>query len=82
MNIPEGRIQAERVYNIKIKLYIPHTSQSRLNYIKYGHAATKIQLWLIVCLLIKLLITNLTSIASSFHLLFVSHFTCQYPQKL
>ena len=73
MDIPEGRIRADR-------LYIEFNQDPLISYetqrVKLYNMATlpqKIQLWLIVNLSLGSLITNLTFIASSFHLLFESN---------
>ena len=69
MDIPEGRIRADRLDIEFNQARLPsHEPQS----VKLYNMATlpqKIQLWLIVGLSLGSLITNLTFIASLFHIL-------------
>ena len=82
MDIPEGRIREERLkIDFDQALHTPHEPQ-RVKIYNMATLPQKIQLWLIVCLFLGSLITNLTSIASSFHLLPASNFTSQCPPKL
>ena len=81
MDIPEGRIRADRM-DIEFN-QVPLTSNEPQRVKLYNMATVpqKIQLWLIVCLSLGSLITNLTFIASSFHLLPESNSTCQCPPR-
>ena len=76
MDVPEGKIHAGRL-DIKFDQAPPASREpQRLKLYNMATLPQKIQLWLIVCLSLGSIITNLTSIASSFHLLPVSNFTC------
>ena len=81
MNFPEGRIRADRL-NIKFN-QVPFTSNEpeRVKLYNITTLPQKIQLWFVVSLSLGSLITNLISIASSFHLLFESNSTCQGPPR-
>ena len=75
MDIQEGRIWA---YRLDIEFnQTPLTSNEpqRVKLYKMATLSEKIQLWLIVSFGLGYLITNLTSIASSFHLLLESNST-------
>ena len=82
MDVPEGRIRADRL-DIKFdQAPLPSLEPQRVTLYNMATLPQKIQLWLIVCLSLGSLITNLTSIASSFHLFSDSNITCQCPPKL
>ena len=84
MDIPKGRIRAERLdIDFDQALHTPHEAQ-RVKLYNMATLPQKIQLWLIVivCLSLGSIITNLTSIASSFNLIPAYNFTCQCPPKL
>ena len=81
MDIPEGRIRAERLDIELIQAPLSSNEPQRVNLYNMATLPQKIQLWLIVGLSLGSLITNLTSIASSFHLLFESNSTFQRPPK-
>ena len=81
MDIPEGHIRADR---LDIEFDQAPLSSNKPQRVKLYNMATlpqKIQFWLIVGLLLGSLITNLTSIASSFHLLRESNLTNQCPPR-
>ena len=81
MDIPEGRIRAE---SLDIEFNQTSLISNEPQRVKLYNMATlpqKIQLWLIVGLSLGSLITNLTSIASSFHLLFESNSTFKCPPR-
>ena len=81
MDIPEGRIRADRLdieFN-QVPLISKQPQRVKLYYI--ATLPQKIQLWLILGLLLGSLITNLTSIASSFHLLPESNTSSQYSPR-
>ena len=75
MDIPEGRIRADR---LDIEFNQDPLILNEPQRVKLYNMATlplKIQLRLIVGLSLGSLITNLTSIASSFHIIFESYST-------
>ena len=77
MDIPEGRIRADR---LDIEFNQAPLSSNEPQRVKLYNMATlpqKIRLWLIVGLSLGSLLTNLTSIASFFHLLPESNSTFQ-----
>ena len=79
MDILDGRIRAE---SLEIDFNQAPVNLNEPQRIKLYHMATwpqKIQLWVIVGRSLNSLITNLTSIASSFHLLPESNLTFQCP---
>ena len=81
MDIPKGRIRADR---LEIKFNQAPLISNEPQRVKLYNMATlpqKIQLWLIVGLSLGSLITNLTSIASSFYLLPESNSTFQSPPR-
>ena len=81
MDIPEGRIRAER---LDIEFNQAPLNSNELQHVKLSNMATlpqKIQLWQIVGLSLGFLIINLTSIASFLHLLPESNSTFQCPQR-
>ena len=82
MDVREGRIRAN---HLDIELdQAPVTSNMPQQLKQYNMLTLphKIQLWLIVVRFFKSLITNLTSIASSFYLLQASNLTCKCPPWL
>ena len=82
MDVPEVRIRADHL-DIELDQASPASSEpQQLKLYNILTLAQKIQLWFIVGLLLGLLITNFTSIASSFHLLPTSNSTCQCPPTL
>ena len=82
MDVPEGRILADRLDIEFDQAPLPSREPQRVKLYNMATLPQKIQLWLIVCLSLGSLITNLTSIALSFHLFPASNFTCQCPPKL
>ena len=80
MDIPEVRIRADR-RDIEFNQTPLFSNEPRVNLYKMATLPQKIQLWLIVGLSLGSLITNLTSIASSFHLLPESNSTFQCPPR-
>ena len=81
MDIPEGRIRAERLDIEFNQAPITSNESQRVKLYNMATLPQKIQLWLIVGLSLGSLITNLTSIASSFHLLPKSNSTYQCPPR-
>ena len=82
MDGPEGRIRAD---HLDIELDQASSASREPQQLKLYNMLTlaqKIQLWLIVRLSLGSLITNFTSIASSFHLLPILNSTCQCPPML
>ena len=81
MDIPEGRILADRL-DIEFN-QVPFTSNEPQHDKLYNMATLpqKIKLWLIVGLSLGSLITNVTSIALCFHLLNESNSTCKCPPR-
>ena len=76
MDIAEGRIMANRL-NIKFNSATFTSNElQRVMLYKMATLLQNIQLWLIVGHSLNFLITNLTSIASSFHLLSESYSNC------
>ena len=69
MDIPEGRIQADRLDIEFNQARLFSNEPQRVKLYNMAILPQKIQLWLIVGLSLGSLITNLTSIESSFHLL-------------
>ena len=81
MDIPEGRIRAERL-NIEFnQAPLISNEPQRVKLYNMATLPQKSQLLQIVGLSYGSLITNLTSIASSFHLLFESKLTLQCPPR-
>ena len=81
MDIPEGRIRADRLdIEFNQGLLISNEPQ-RVKLYNMATLPQMIQLWLCVGLSLGSLITNLTSIASSFHLLPESSSTFQCPTR-
>ena len=81
MDIREGRIRAARLDIEFDQASLSSNEQQRVKLYNMTTLPQKIQLWLIVGLSLGSLITNLTSIASSFHLLPESNSTFQCPPK-
>ena len=81
MDIPEGRTRADRLDIEFNQVLLTSNEPHRVKLYNMATLPQKIQLWLIVCLSLGSLITNLTSIASSFHLLIESNSTCQCPPR-
>ena len=81
MDIPEGRIWADRLDIEFNQAPLISNEQHRVKLYNMATLPQNIQLWLIVGLSLGSLITNLTSIASSFHLLFESISTFQCPPR-
>ena len=81
MDIPESRIRAD---SLDIEFNQAPLISNEPQRVKLYNMATlpqKIQLWLILGLSLGSVITNLTFIASSFHLLFESNSTFQCPPR-
>ena len=68
MDILEGRIRADRL-EIEFNKVPLTSNEPRVKLYNMATLPQKIQLWLIVGLSLGSIITNLTSIASSFHIL-------------
>ena len=82
MDIQEGRIRADHL-DIELDQAPPASQEpQQLKLYNMLTLAQKIQLWLIVGLSLGSLITNFTSIASSFHLLPTSNSTSQCQPRL
>ena len=81
MDIPEGRIRADRLDIEFNQAPLTTNEPQRVKLYNMATLPQKIQLWLIVVLSLGSLITNLTSIASSFHLLPESNSTFQCPPR-
>ena len=85
VDVPEGRIRAERVdiqlESVPLQRTIPETT-SRLKLYNMPNLAQKIQLWLIVILSSGSLLSNLSSIATTFGLLTSSPHNCTFPSQL
>ena len=81
MEIPEGRIRADRLDIEFSQAPLISNEPQRVKLYNMATLPQKIQLWLIVGLSLGSLITNLTSIASSFYLLFESNSTFQCPPR-
>ena len=81
MDIPEGRILADRLEIEFNQVPLTSNEPQRVKLYNMATLPQKIQLWLIVGLSLGSLITNLTFIASSFYLLFKSNSTFQCPPK-
>ena len=82
MDVMEGRIRADHL-NIELVITSPASREpQKLKLYNMLTLAQKIQLWFFVGLLPGFLIINITSIASSFHLLPTLNLTCQCPRKL
>ena len=82
MDGPDGRIRADHL-DIELDQSPPASRKpQQLKLYNMLLLAQKIQLWLIVGLSLGSLITNCTSIASSFHLLPTSNSTCQCSPML
>ena len=69
MDIPKSRILADRLNNEFIQPPLHSHEPQRVTLYNLATLPQKIQLWLIVGLSLGSVITNLTFIASSFHLL-------------
>ena len=81
MDIPQGRIRTDRL-DIEFNQAPLITNQpQRVKLYNMATLPQTIQLCLIVGLSLGSLITNLTSIASSFHLLFESNSIFQCPPR-
>ena len=81
-DIQEGRIRADRLDIEFNQAPLPSHEPQRVKLYNVATLPQKIQLWLIVGLSLGSLITNLTSIASSFYLLPESKSTFQCPPRL
>ena len=81
MDIPESRIRADRLDIEFNQAPIISNEPQRVKLYNMEILPQMIQLWLIVGLSLGSIITNLTSIASSFHLLFELNSTFQCPPK-
>ena len=81
MDIPEGRIRADRLYSKFNQALLMSNEPQRVKLYNMATLPEKIQLWLYVGLLLGSLITNLTSIATSFYLLPESNSTFQCPPR-
>ena len=81
MDILEGRRRAERLDIEFNQASLTSNEPLRVKLYNMATLLQKIQLWLIVGLSLGSLITNLTSIASSFHLLPESSSTFQCPPR-
>ena len=81
MDIQDGRIRADRLDIEFNQVQLTSNEPQRVNLYNMATLPQKIQLWLIVGLSLGSLITNLTSIASFFHLLPESNSTCQCPPR-
>ena len=82
MDIPDGRIRADRMDIEFNQAPLISNEPQRVKLYNMATLPQIIQLWLIVGLSLGSLITNLTSIASSFHLLPESNSTFHYPPRL
>ena len=81
MDIPVDRIQADRL-DIKFnQAPLISNEPQRVKLYNMTTLPQTIQLWLIVGLSLNSLITNLTSIASSFHLRFELNSNFQCPPR-
>ena len=81
MDIPEDRIRAVRLDIEFNQAPLISNEPQRVQLYNMATLSQKIQLWLIVGLSLGSLITNLTSIALSFHLLFESNSIFQCPPR-
>ena len=81
MDIPEGSIRADRLDIEFNQAPLISNEPQRVKLYNMTTLPQKIQLRLIVDLSLGSLITNLTSIASSIHLLFESNSTFQCPPR-
>ena len=81
MDIPEGRIRADRLDIEFNQASLISNEPQRVKLYNMATLPQKIQLWLIVDFSLSSLITNLTFIASSFHLRFESNSTVLCPPK-
>ena len=82
MDVPDGRIRVDHL-DIEFDQAPPASRKpQQLKLYNMLTLAQKIQLSLIVGLSLGSLITNFTSIASSFHLLPTLNSTCQCPPRL
>ena len=81
MDIPEGLIWADRLDIEFHQAPLTWNEPQRVNLYNMATLPQKIQLWLIVGLSLGSLITNLTFIASSFHLLPESNSIFQCPLR-
>ena len=81
MDIPEGRIRADRLVIEFDQAPLSSNEPQRVKLYNMASLPQKIQLWLIVGLSLGSLINNLTSIASYFHLLPESNSTYQCPPR-
>ena len=82
MDIPEGRILANHLDIESDQAPLASREPQLFKLYNMLTMAKKIQLWIIVGLSLGSLLANLTSIASSFHLLPASNLTCQCPPRL
>ena len=82
MDVPEGWIRADHLDIELDQAPLVSREPQQLKLYNMLTLAQKIQLWLIVGLSLESLITNFTSIASSFHLLPTSNLTCQCQPRL
>ena len=81
MDIPESRKQADRLEIEFDQVSLSSNVPQRVKLYNIATLLQKIQLWLIVGRSLDSLITNLTSIASSFNLLSESNSTFQCPPR-
>ena len=81
MDIPEGRVRADRLDIEFNQAPLISNEPQRVKLYNMATLPQKIQLWLIEGLSLGSLITNLTSIASSLHLLPESNSTFQCPPR-
>ena len=81
MDIPEGRIRADRLDTEFNQAPLISNEPQRVKVYNMATLPQRIQLWLIVGLSLGSVITNLTLIASSFHLLPESNSTFQCPPR-
>ena len=82
MDVPEGRIRADHLDIDLDQASPPLREPQQLKIYNILILAHKIKLWIIVGLSLGSLITNFTSIALSFHLLYTSNSTCQCSPRL
>ena len=81
MDIPEGRIQADRLHFEFNQAPLISNEPQRVKLYNMATLPQKIKQWLIVSLSLGSLITNLKSIASSFHLLPESNSIFECPPR-
>ena len=82
MDVPEGQIRADYLNFVLDQAPLTSNDPQRLKLYNMLTLPEKITLWLIVGFFLKVLITKLTSIASSLHLLPASNLTCQCLPRL